>query len=247
MHIEQVIEQMKQMKLSAMVESFEALINSGDYQELGHEEFIALLVEAEYSARKNRKLNRMIRRANLKPEQACLANIRYSAGRGFTKKDIAPFQSNTWLNNTQNVLIVGSTGCGKTYLSEAIAFQAITMGFSVMKIRYRMLFEEINNAKGTGAYLNYLKKVAGTKVLIIDDFAMHTISENDAGELLDIIEEKEQTGSIIITSQFPIDKWHLKLPDPTVADAICDRLLNAAIKLNLKGESMRKKTNKIPN
>ncbi len=244
MHIGQVIEQMKHMRLTSMAESFQSLLDSSESQDLGHEEFVGLLIDAEYTARHNRKLNRMIGRANLKPEQACIANIHYSANRGFAKKDIAIFQSNTWLKNTQNILIVGPTGCGKTYLAEAIAFQALRMGFSAIKIRYRMLFEEIHSAKGTGTYLKFLKKIAAVKVLIIDDFVMNAISENDAGELLDIIEEKEQTGSVIITSQFPIDKWYLKLPDPTIADAICDRLINASYKLNLKGESMRQKRQK---
>ena len=102
------------------------------------------------------------------------------------------------------------------------------------------MFEEIHAAKGTGTYLRYLKKIARIKVLILDDFLMQPVEINDCGTLLDIIEEKEQTGSIIITTQFPVDKWHLKLPDPTVADAICVRLTHTAIKLNSDGPSMRK-------
>ena len=182
--------------------------------------------------------------ANFKPEQATLENVTYNQSRGFMKKDLMPLTTATWINNSQNIIITGSTGCGKTYLAEAIGLQVCIMGFSVIKIRYPILFEEIHAAKGTGMYLRYLKKLAKTKVIILDDFLMQPIESIDSGPLLDVIEEKEQAGSIIITTQFPVDKWHLKLPDPTVADAVCDRLTHGAIKFNLEGDSMRKNKSK---
>ncbi|MEA3346832.1 MAG: IS21-like element helper ATPase IstB [Candidatus Auribacterota bacterium] len=228
------------MRLSVMADSFRTRLASNDHRDLSHEEFISLLIEDEYNARHNRKLSRMIGRANFKPEQACIENIDYSSLRGFQKKDIMRFTTPTWIGNAQNLIITGPTGSGKTYLAEAIGFSAIKMGFEVMKIRYRLLFEEINNAKGTGLYLKLLKKLSFAKVLIIDDFLMQPIQPEDLGHLMEVVEEKEQTGSIIITTQFPVDKWHLKMPDPTIADAICDRLIHGAIKFDLKGGSMRK-------
>jgi DNA replication protein DnaC len=240
MHIENVIEQLKSMRLSAMAESLQTRLAGGNNRDLAPEEFFALLVEDEYNARKNRRLSRMIGHANFKPEQATLENVTYNQSRGFMKKDLMPLTTATWINNSQNIIITGSTGCGKTYLAEAIGLQVCIMGFSVIKIRYPILFEEIHAAKGTGMYLRYLKKLAKTKVIILDDFLMQPIESTDCGPLLDVIEEKEQAGSIIITTQFPVDKWHLKLPDPTVADAVCDRLSHSAIKFNLEGDSMRK-------
>jgi DNA replication protein DnaC len=240
MHIEKVIEQLKSMRLSNMAESLQTRLSGGNIHDLAPEEFFALLVEDEFNARKNRRLSRMIGRANFKPEQASFENITYSQARGFMKKDIMPLTTATWINNAQNLIITGPTGCGKTYIAEAVGLQVCIMGFSVIKIRYPLLFEEIHASKGTGMYLRYLKKLSRIKVLILDDFLMQPIETNDCGPLLDVIEEKEQTGSIIITTQFPIDKWHLKLPDPTVADAICDRLTHGAIKLHLEGDSMRK-------
>lgn len=231
------------MRLSTMAESFKTRLSSGNNRDLSPEEFFALLVEDEYNARKNRKLSRMIGKANFKPEQACIENITFSQARGLMKKDILPLTTTTWIDNAQNLIFTGPTGCGKTYLAEAVGLQVCLMGFSVIKIRYPMLFEEIHAAKGTGMYLRYLKKLSRIKVLILDDFLMQPIENADCGPLLDVIEEKEQTGSIIITTQFPIEKWHLKLPDPTVADAICDRLTHGAVKFHLEGESMRK--NKI--
>jgi DNA replication protein DnaC len=223
-----------------MAESFKTRLSSGNNRDLSPEEFFALLVEDEYNARKNRKLSRMIGKANFKPEQACIENITFSQARGLMKKDILPLTTTTWIDNAQNLIFTGPTGCGKTYLAEAVGLQVCLMGFSVIKIRYPMLFEEIHAAKGTGMYLRYLKKLSRIKVLILDDFLMQPIENTDCGPLWDVIEEKEQTGSIIITTQFPIEKWHLKLPDPTVADAICDRLTHGAVKLHLEGESMRK-------
>ena len=240
MHIENVLEQLKSMRLSVMAESLQTRLAGGNNRDLAPEEFFALLVEDEYNARKNRRLSRMIGHANFKPEQASIENVIYNQARGLMKKDIMQLTTATWINTAQNVIITGSTGCGKTYLAEAVGLQICIMGFSVIKIRYPILFEEIHAAKGTGMYLRYLKKLAKNKVIILDDFLMTPIEINDCGPLLDVIEEKEQAGSIIITTQFPVDKWHLKLPDPTVADAICDRLTHGAIKFNLEGDSMRK-------
>jgi DNA replication protein DnaC len=180
-------------------------------------------------------------RANFKPDQATIENILYEGQRGFTKKDILRFTSTEWVENRRNIIITGPTGCGKSYLAEAIGYKACTMGYPTQKLRYAILFEEIHSAKGTGQYLKYLSKLAKVKVLVIDDFLMGSIDCRDAETLMDIIEEKDQTGSVVVTTQFPVQKWHSRLPDPTIADAICDRLVHNAIQFNLKGESLRKK------
>lgn len=239
MHLEQLFHQLRSMRLATMASSLEQRLKNGDHRDLTHEEFLSLLVEDEYTARNNRRLARMIAQANFKPEQACLENIHYDCGRGFDKKDIMQFRSHSWIDNAQNVIITGSTGTGKTYIAEAIGLYVCKVGLPAKKIRYKRLFEEIRSARGTGMYLNYIKKLQKTKVLIIDDFAMQPITQDELSDLLDIIEDRNQLGPIIITTQYPENKWHSLFDDPTTSDAICDRLIPTAIKLNLKGKSLR--------
>ncbi len=241
MHIEQTLHQMRSMRLATMAECLEQRLKNGDHRDLSQEEFISLLVEDQFTARKHRRPSRMIGRANFKPQQACIENIHYDTNRGFAKADIMQFKSKIWLENSQHVIITGPTGTGKTYLAEAIGLHACKMGYPAQKVRYKRLFDEIQAAKGTGVYLNYLRKLQKIKVLIIDDFAMQPITQDQLCDLMDLIEERDQLGPVIITTQYPPNKWHSLFDDPTIADAICDRLIPIAIKLNLKGKSLRGK------
>ena len=244
MHVETILKQLRAMRLSVMADSLEMRLANNEQSELSPEEFFALLVEDEYSARQERKHNRMLAQAGFKPEMACMESIHYKPSRGFQKRDMTPFTSDTWIKQAHNVLITGPTGSGKTFISEAIGFQAIKLGYSAKKIRYKMLFEEINDARATGMFLKYLKKLQQKRVLIIDDFLMCPVSREDVSNLVEIIEERSQLGPVIITTQYPSSKWHKLLPDPTIADAICDRLIHTSIKFDLSGDdgSMRKKS-----
>ena len=244
MLLEQTLTKMHSMRLATMAESLEQRLQRGDQNDLSTEEFVGLLIDDEHSARKNRKLSRIIGKANFKPEQACIENIKYNPKRGFQKKDVMQFTTTTWLDNAQDVILIGATGTGKTFLAEAIGLQACKMGYPAKKIRYKRLFEEIKAQKGTGLYLKYLEKLNKLKVLIIDDFLMDTITEQDLGDLMEILEERTRQMPTIVTTQYPIIKWHSLLPNPTIADAICDRLTHGSIIINLKGESMRKNTQK---
>lgn len=241
MHTEQTLDQMRKMRLSYMANSFEERLKNGDNRNLSHEEFIALLVEDEYSERQNRKLSRMRGRSGFKPEGACIEDLKFSAARGFSKSEIMPFTTETWIKNAQNLILAGPTGTGKTYISEAIGNRAMSMGHSSVKIRYSRLFEEIREARGIGTFPKYIEKLDKIKVLILDDFVCCDVSKKEMNDLLDILEDRDQRGPIIITSQYPISKWHGRFPDPTIADAICDRLIHGAVKLNLEGNTMRKK------
>jgi DNA replication protein DnaC len=247
MHIEQVLRQMRELRLSHMAQSLQDLLRTGDHRDSSHEEFLALLVEAEYQARKGRKLSRSIGRANFRPEQACIENLKYSAARGLSKKDVMQYTASTWIDNALNLVITGATGTGKTYLAEAIGLRACTMGYSVLKIRYRKLLDDIATARGTGTYSKYMSTIGKAKVLVLDDFLICQADTKQSSDLLELLEEREGRGSIIITSQYPINEWHHRFSDPTLADAICDRIAHTAHRIELAGGSLRKPSEKAEN
>jgi DNA replication protein DnaC len=241
MLLEQTLAKMGTMRLSSMAASFERRLKQGEHHDVSAEEFVGMLVDDEYTARQNRRLALTISKANFKPEQACIENIKYAPTRGFQKKDIMQFTSTTWLTNAQNVIFVGPTGVGKSYLAEAIALQACKMGYSAWKVRFKRLFDEIREYKGTGQYLKFVARLTKTSVLVLDDFLMDPVAEQELSDLMDILEDRAQHTATIITTQYPVKKWHTIMPNPTIADAICDRMTNAAIIFNLKGDGMRKK------
>lgn len=240
MNIDTVCQQLREMRLSRMASQLSERMANGEQRELAPEEFLALLVEDEYLSRRQKRLGRMVGKAGFKPEQPSMEDIIYTPARGVTRKDLAVFTTAKWINDAINIVFTGPTGCGKSFIAQAVALQACRMGYAARYLRYPMLFEEVNAARGTGQYLKFLKTMAKTPVLILDDFLMQEVSVQDLSPLMDVIEEKQQTGSVIVTTQYPIAKWHHRMPDPTMADAICDRLVSTAYKFNLKGErSMR--------
>ncbi len=244
MHLESTLSQLRNLRLTRMAESLEERLKRGDHNNIPPEDFFAILVEDEFCSRQAKKRSLLIAKADFKPEGACIENVIYSSGRGFQKKDLLQFTTETWLKQAHNVVITGPTGTGKTYIAEAIGLQACKMGYSTRKLRYKKLFEEVNSARGTGQYLKHLEKLQKTKVLIIDDYLMSEISNEDAAHLFEIIEERTQIGPLIVTTQYPIGEWHKRLPDPTVADAICDRLAYTSVQFDLRGDSMRKTSSK---
>jgi DNA replication protein DnaC len=240
MNIDTTCQQLREMRMSRMASQLQQRLANAEQRELAPEEFLALLVEDEYLSRRQKRLDRMVGKAGFKPERPSMEDITYSPARGLDKKDLLVFTSPRWLSDALNVILTGPTGCGKSFIAQAIALQACRMGFAASYIRYPLLFEQVNAARGTGQYLKFLKTMTKTQVIILDDFLMQEVSIQDLSPLMDVIEEKQQTGSIIVTTQYPIAQWHHRMPDPTMADAICDRLTSAAYKFNLKGDqSMR--------
>ena len=241
MHIATVLAQLRALKLSVMADALQRRISLGEQHSLAPDDFFALLVDEECTARTQRRVRRLIDIADFKPEQASLENVFVSPARGLDKLTLARFSTDSWITQAINVILTGATGVGKTYLAEAIGAQACRCGHAVRKIRYKHIFEEINAARGTGCLLKYLRKLQQTPVLIIDDFLMAAVPVDDLTNLLEIIEERHQLGSLIVTTQYPIAEWHRLIPDPTLADAICDRLAHTSVHIRLQGESMRKR------
>lgn len=239
MNTEQTLQQMRQLRLSGMAQSMEDRIARGEHRNVDPETFIAQIVNDEIEARKARRLSTLIRKATLRPEQACLENVRHAANRGFTKTDLERFYREDWITRSENMVFTGATGTGKTYLAEALTFQACRLGHRARKISLDLLLEEIRIHRATGKYGKLMKTMEQTRVLVIDDFAIGEHTGSQYCEVLQLLEDRVGKCSTIITSQYPTDKWYERIPDATVADAICDRLLMTSWILSMKGPSQR--------
>jgi len=236
---EQTIATLNSLKLFGMARGFEERLNSPDHAELSHAEFIGLLVQDEKTYRDNRRLKRLLKKARLR-QAACLEDIDYRHPRGLSKQVVLELSSTRWLDAHRNVLITGPTGVGKSYLACALGNFAARAGYTVLYIRAPRLFESLQQSRGDGSHLKTLTKLAKVQLLIIDDFLLTQPTESERRDLLEIVEDRYQTGATAITSQCPIGDWHPNIGDPTLADAICDRLFHNAYKIELRGDSMRR-------
>ena len=245
--LEHTLDQITKLKLqgfkSALIEQTES---PGPYLEMAFEERLALLVDKEVIERKNRAVKRMLRASNLKYKQAHLADIDYREARGMDKKLINSLALNTYIEEKQNIIITGPTGTGKSFIASALANQAILAGFSAYYSRVSTLLAQIALLRGDGSYLSWLKKLARFKLLILDDLGLSALTTIQTQELLEVIEERSATASIIVTSQLPVKEWYTYFSNvPTLADAIMDRLTANSYRIKLKGESMRKIMNSV--
>ncbi len=238
----QTLSKMHEMKLHGMAASFQSRRVMPDHQDLTHDEFTTLIIDDEYIHRQNNRQRRLLQMAKLKFSSAALENIDYQQNRGLLKSKITALQNNQWLEKHQNILISGPTGVGKSYLACALGQWACRYGFTVYYNRWPRMLGDILAARGEGLYLKHLQKLTKVDLLIIDDFGLNSLADTDKKDLMEIIEDRYMTGSTIIASQLPIKDWHAFIGDPTIADAVCDRLFHVAHKFELKGDSMRKKT-----
>lgn len=240
---EQTVTKMESMNLTGMAQAFKEFMEKPKCADLTHEEFIGLLLDAELTARENRRLHRLLGNARLK-HQACIEDIDYRQSRGLHKQIILELSNCNWIENHQNVLICGPTGVGKTFLACAVGTAACRKGYTVFYTRAPKLFTMMFAARADGSYLKTLGKLAKFNLLIIDDLGLSPLNDTERKDLLEIVEERHMDSSTTIASQLPIKDWYQIIGDPTIADAICDRLLHNAYKIELKGESMRKSTKK---
>jgi DNA replication protein DnaC len=207
---------------------------------LPFEDRLGLLVEREVSHRENRRLTRLLQVAQLK-ERAALEELDFRARRGLDRAQLASLASCDWIRGAHNLLIHGATGCGKTFLACALAHQACRQGLSALYLRAPRLFDELSLCHADGSFRKRLAAIAKVHVLIIDDFAIAPIGPRERSDLLEVLDDRVGTRSTIMTSQLPIESWHDYIGDPTLADAILDRLVHSAHKIHLEGESIRKR------
>lgn len=228
------------LKLFGMAKGLEERLADTQQAELSHAEFMGLLVQDEKLYRDNLRLRRLLKKAQLR-QPAALEDIDYGAPRGLNKQVMLELASAQWITAHRTIVITGPTGVGKSYLACALGNSAARTGYTVLYVRAPRLFEILQQSRGDGSHLKTLAKLSRLQLLIIDDFLLTTPAEWERQDLLEIIEDRYQMGATVIASQCPISDWHPNLGDPTLADAICDRLLHNAYRLELRGESMRKK------
>jgi len=236
---QQTISILHSLKLFGMAASFERRLADTKQASLSHAEFVGLLVQDEKIHRDNLRLKRLLKKARLR-QNASLEDIDYGASRGLSQQVILELSNPQWVAAHHNVLIAGPTGIGKTFVACALGNAAARSGYTVLYMRAPRLFETLQQSRGDGSHLKALARLSRVQLLIIDDFLLTTPSDIEQRDLLEVVEDRYQLGATIIASQCPIGDWYPNIGDPTLADAICDRLLHNAYKIELKGDSMRK-------
>lgn len=241
MLMQHTLQCLRRLKLDGMADAFEQQLTQSMHAELSFEERLGLLVDRELTSRDNRRLARLLKAAKLK-YNACVEDINYRHARGLQRPQMASLLTGDWVRQRQNVLLVGLTGCGKTWLACALANQACRQGLSAFYLRTNRLLEDLRIAHADGSYAKKLAQLTKIELLILDDWGLQKLNRAQAQDLLELIDDRHGARSLLITSQLPIENWHETLGDPTLADAILDRVLQNAHKILLKGESMRKNT-----
>jgi DNA replication protein DnaC len=236
---QQTRDQLVVLKLTGMCEAFEQQLQQPDTHDLAFEERFALLVERELLHRENRRLTRLLQLARLR-ENACVEDIDYRHPRGLKRPQMASLASGEWIHMAHNLVITGPTGCGKTWLACALGNQACRLGLSTRYLRVPRLFEKLRIAHADGSYARLMRTLAKTQLLILDDWGIQKMNSLQRNDLMEIIEERHGHRATLIAGQLPVEHWHDYLGEPTLADAILDRLLHNAHRLPLTGESMRK-------
>ena len=239
---QQTLQSLRALKLSGMADAFTRQLEHPQTQQLSFEERFALLVDSEQTHRQNRRLQRLLNSARFK-QKAAVEEIDYQARRGLNRSQVLSLINCEWIRTRQNLHITGPTGTGKSWLACAFGQAACRQGLSVRYERTGRLLDELRMARADGSYKKTLRLLARLDLLILDDFGLKPLSQNERHDLLEIIEDRHEVHSTIITSQLPIGAWHSYLGEPTVADALLDRLLANAHRLELKGDSLRKPRN----
>ena len=230
---------MQSLGFDGMTKGLKDLQNNPESRALDHLEWLGILLDCEATSRQQKRFERRLRTAKLR-QAASLEDIDYRASRGLDRSLFQKLATNDWIRKRRNLLITGPTGIGKSYLACALGNKACRDDLSAVYHRANRLFAALALARGDGRYARMLKSIAKVKLLIIDDWGPEPLNADQRRDLLEIVEDRYDIGSILITSQLPLENWHDIIGDPTIADAILDRIVHNAHRIDLKGESLRK-------
>ena len=241
MLIQQTIEKLHAMRLRGMAEAFREQQEDTNVQQLSFEERLGLLLDRQWNWRENRALARRLKNARLEGS-ACVEDIDFRQARGLDRQLLRSLVADSnWVRQHQNLFLAGPTGIGKTFLARALGQKACRDGFTALFTKAGQLFRDLAMARADGSLGKLLYRLSRIDVLIVDDWAMAPLSETERRDFLEICDERYQARSTLLTSQLPVSAWHAQIGDPTIADSILDRLVHHAHRLELQGESMRKK------
>jgi len=240
-----VINKINDLNYQGLKEAYLRQIEDTNYHQLSFEERLYNLLEAQEIFLHNKRIATNLRASKIKDKQAAVEDIDYSAKRNIDKQSMLSLITMDFIRNHQNIIVTGKTGTGKSFTIQALANRAILDGFKVFYIRVPTLLEEIKIARADGTYTNLLRRYSKFQLLILDDFGVSQMSADDATNLFEIIEDRTEVNSLIITSQLPVSQWYDYLNNGTVADAILDRVAYSSHRIELEGESMRKLRSEI--
>lgn len=234
------IQKLEEMRLSGFTRAYREIMETGKDKDFTSDEIISLLVQAEWEDRYNRRLKRLTTRARFR-YQASIEQVDYLAKRGLDKNQLQRLSSCNWIAGKQNLIITGPTGLGKSFLASALGHQACQQGYKVLYRNCSKMFDQLKVARADGSYFKETDRIEKQDLLILDDFGLKALDNSQRLILLDLIEDRHGKRSTIITSQLPVNKWYDIIGEPTIADAILDRLVHSAHRIELNGDTMRKK------
>jgi DNA replication protein DnaC len=235
------ISQLESLRLHGMAQALQRQQDVADIHTLSFEDRLGLMIEHETAVRASVQLTSRLRHASLR-QSASVADIDFRRSRGLSKSMIMSLAGGQWISQHQNILITGATGVGKSFLACALAHSACLNGYTARYYRLSRLLEQMHLARADGTFLRVLKKIARTDLLVIDDWGLAWLSHQQQTDILELLDDRHRQRSTMITSQLPVDAWHQSMADPTLADAILDRLVHTSHTIKLTGESMRKRT-----
>lgn len=234
------LEKLTILRFTGMAAALDEQMQMESLDDLSFEERLGILLDREMAVRQSKRMNTRLRKAKLRQE-SCIEDIDFRHPRSLDKSLVMRLAGCEWIKEHNNLIITGPTGVGKTYLSCAFAQKACREGFNTLYLRMTKLFEDLSLAKGDGRYLKLLASFAKADLLVLDDYGLNELNREQRHDFLEILEDRHGLKSTLVTSQLPIDLWHEQIGDPTLADAILDRLVHSAHKIKLNGDSMRKK------